>query len=102
MIAGNEADIIRTVETLMKARSHLATVEALSNSRFDIAGFDNNTVYITRGELVNVLKARVAEFEAKAHELGVYGPGAAQTAKGLALASLHDIPTNSKARGLTS
>lgn len=87
MIAGNEAEILTTVETLMQARAQLQQIKASGQSRFDIPGFERT--YITRGELVKVLESRVSEFEQKAHDLGVYGPGARDSAKASAMALIH-------------
>lgn len=87
MIAGNEAEILTTVETLMMARSQLRIVESSGASRFEINAGER--AYITRSELIKVLKARVSEFEQKAHDLGVYGPGARDTAKASAMALIH-------------
>jgi len=87
MIAGHEVEILDTVETLMNARGQLKQIESSGQSRFDIPGFERT--YITRGEFLKVLQARVAEYEQKAHDLGVYGPAAKQSARGMAIAIVH-------------
>ena len=93
MIAGNELEILQVVETLMNARAQLDQVQVSGQSRFNVSEAGER-VYITRGEFVAVLKSRVAEYERKAFELGVYGPGAKDTARAQSIAILHRNQTS--------
>lgn len=86
MIDGHEQQMVDTLVTLMKTREQLKLVEKCNNSRFDTEG---GAVYITRGEMIEVLKARIAEFESKAHNLGIHGPASKQNARGQAIATMH-------------
>ena len=78
-IEGLEDEMIQTLTILQKSRESLKKVQALDvpggtvSSRFDIQPLG---VYITRGELLKVMEGRVAEYEAKARELGIFGPAA--------------------------
>lgn len=78
-IEGLEEEMIETLRILKESRASLQAVRECDKpggtapSRYKLVDGPAN-VYITRGELLRVMEARVTEFEAKARELGIFGP----------------------------
>ncbi len=90
MIAGNEEKMINCLEELRETRTAIAEIAKRSDSRYQIT----EKTDITAAELKQVLLSRLAKLEAQAGDMGIYGPGAKDTAKAQAVASLHRTETN--------
>ena len=86
MIAGNEELMVECLQNLHYTRQAIESLQKETASRYQIT----QVVDITRGELNQVLNNRLAKLEAQAQDLGMYGPGAKDSAKAKALATLHN------------
>lgn len=88
MIEGHEQAMIVTLSWLKETRIELEYAEKLpEETRMQVT----NTSDISRDEWIGVLKTRMARLQSDAHNLGIVGPAAKHSSRGLAIASLNKI-----------
>lgn len=92
-IEGHEEKMIETLKQIVHTRAAIEEVSKESKSVYQVTRNGD----ITAAEFKQVLVSRLARLTTEAHNLGITGPAARQSARGQAIATMHSNDTRPQA-----